>query len=120
MLERLVGHDRAEIGTANADVDDTVDGLPGVSQPLAVSHPLRKDSHLVKNRVHLRHDIDAVDHNLLAPRRPQGDMKNCAAFRDVDLPAFKHGFDALTEVALTGEIHEQPYRLIGDTVLRVV
>ena len=44
-------------------------------------------------------------------------MKNCPVLRDVDLPALEHGLYALTDAALIGEIYEELYRLIGDTVL---
>jgi hypothetical protein len=47
-------------------------------------------------------------------------MKNGPILCDVDLPSLEHGLYALTEVALIGKVYEELYRLIGDTVLRVV
>ena len=37
VLERLVGHHRAEVGAADADVDDVADALAGVALPLAAA-----------------------------------------------------------------------------------
>ena len=34
VAQRLVGHDRAEVGAADADVDDVADALAGVAGPL--------------------------------------------------------------------------------------
>ena len=81
---------------------------------------LRENGHPVKYCVHLGHDIDAVDENLFALRRAQGEVKNGPILRDVDLPALEHGLDVLTQSALLGELHEKTDRLVGDAVLRVV
>ena len=42
VLQRLVGHDRAEVGAADADVDDVADALAGVSLPLAAADACRR------------------------------------------------------------------------------
>ena len=45
--QRLVGHARAEVGAADADVDDVADALAGVTGPRARSHPVGEVGHLV-------------------------------------------------------------------------
>ncbi len=42
VAQRLVGHHRAEVGAADADVDDVADRLAGVAAPLARSGPARR------------------------------------------------------------------------------
>src|SRR6266508_87961 len=39
-FQGLVGHHRAEVGSADADVDVVADGLAGVPLPLAAAHPV--------------------------------------------------------------------------------
>ena len=61
VAQRLVGHHRAEVGAADADVDDVADRLAGVARPLARAHPLGEGGHPVEHLVHLLDDVDAVD-----------------------------------------------------------
>ncbi len=37
MLERLISHDRTEIGAADADIDNVADALAGMAPPVAAS-----------------------------------------------------------------------------------
>ena len=37
MLERLISHDRTEIGAAYADIDDVADALAGMAPPVAAA-----------------------------------------------------------------------------------
>ena len=53
-LQRLVDHHRAEVGTADADVDDGLDPLAGDPGPLAAAHLVGEGVHLVQHLVHLR------------------------------------------------------------------
>ena len=78
MAQRLVGHHRTEVGAADADVDDIADALAGVSLPFAAADPSRERRHAIEHRVHLRHDIVAVDDDPLGLRRAQA---RCAARR---------------------------------------
>ena len=63
VLERLVGHDGAEVGAADADVDDVADALAGVALPVAAANPVGKGGHLVEDGVDRRHDVFAVHHD---------------------------------------------------------
>ena len=76
--------------------------------------------HAVEHRVHLGHDVHAVHHDPLARRRPQGDVKHGPLLGHVDLLAAEHGLDASGEAALVGQPQQQPERLVGDAMLRVV
>ncbi len=95
VLERFVGHDRAEIGAANADIDHIANGLAGMALPGTRAHAIGKSRHLVQNGMDLGYHILAVVENGSAARRAQGDMKHCALLGDVDLVAAEHGVDVL-------------------------
>src|SRR5262245_50686632 len=97
MPERFVCHDGTEVGTANSDVADAADALPGMALPSATPHPVAKFGHAPKNGVDLRHDVLPVDNDRCAGRSAQRGMKNCAVLRDVDLAAGKHGVDAFPQ-----------------------
>ena len=44
VAQRLVGHHRAEVGAADADVDDVADALAGVAGPVAAAHRARQNA----------------------------------------------------------------------------
>ena len=120
MLQRLVGHDGAEIGAADADVDDVADPLAGVALPVAAAHAVGEGGHLVEHGMDLRHDVLAVDEDRGVARRAQRHVQHGALLGDVDLLAAEHGVDALAQARLFGELEQQLQRLVGDAVLRVV
>ncbi len=120
VTQRLVGHHRAEVGAADADVDDVADALAGMAQPVPASDLLRECGHALQNRVHFRHDVDAVDDDLFAFGLAQSSVQNGALLGRVDLLAAEHGLDARTQAALLGKAQEQAQRLAVDAILRVV
>ena len=70
MPQRLVGHHRAEIGAADADVDDVADGPPGVPAPAAAAHLVAEGRHAVEHGVHLGNGVHSVDQHPLVLRSP--------------------------------------------------
>lgn len=68
----------------------------------------------------LRHYVPAIHHDRLVLRCSQRDVQNGAFLREIDLLTVKHGIDPLAQAALSREFEQQPDRLIGDAVLRVV
>ena len=120
MTQGFVRHHRTEIGAADADVDDVANGPTRVAAPVAAADLFREGRHAVEDRVHLGHDVDAVDQNPLVCRRPQGDVEHRALLGHVDLGAAEHGVDALGEAAFVGQPQQQSDRLVGHPVLRVV
>jgi hypothetical protein len=85
--------------------------------PGAGAHARRKISHSVEHRVHLRHDVLAVDLDDRVARRPQRRVQDRAVLGDVDLVAAEHRRPLLREMARLGEADQQGQRLRGDTVL---
>ena len=69
----------------------------------------------------LGHDILAVDDDRRASRRAQRHVQHGAVLGEVDLVAAEHGVDALRAGPhSSAELEQQPQRLVGDAVLRVV
>jgi hypothetical protein len=99
VLECFMGHDRPEIGTANADVHDVANALAGVAFPRAGPHAVRELGHLVEHGMNLRNH---VLYNGSVFRRTKGHVQDRAFFRDVDLLSEKHEC------------------FVGDAVLRVI
>ena len=56
-FQRLGDHERAQIGTTNANVDYVGDGKICVAKPLATSHQTYKRLHAFEYRVHVIHHI---------------------------------------------------------------
>ena len=119
-FQRFIGHDRPEIGTADADVDHVADLPAGVSDPCSGAETPGKIRHFVQNLVHTRHHVLAVDHDFLPARGAQRNVEHSAIFRGVDLLPAEHRVDAAPQSALRGEGNEQFERAAGHPVLRIV
>ena len=120
ILERLIGHHRAEVGAADADVDDVADRLAGVPLPRAGADAVGEVGHLVEHGVYVGHDVLAVHDDGRAARRTQRHVQHGTVLGDVDLLAAEHRVDPLAQPAFLGELQQQLQRLVGDAILRVV
>ena len=120
VLERLIGHYRAEVGAADTDIHHVADALPGVALPLAAANALGKIGHLVQHGMNLRHDVLAIDEDHRSPRRAQRYVQHRAILRDIHLLAAKHCVDPPAQPGLLGELDQQPERLVVDAVFGVV
>jgi hypothetical protein len=74
----------AEERATDADVDHVGDRLFGVAAPQAVVDAADQFGDLVQHLVHFRHDVHAVDAELVADRAAQGGVQHRAAFGGVD------------------------------------
>ena len=61
VLECLIRHDWAEVGAADADIDDIADALSGMTLPLRAADALGKIGHLFQHGMNLWHDVLAID-----------------------------------------------------------
>ena len=120
VLEGLVGHDGAEVGAADADVDDVPDGLAGVAEPGAGADLVGEGGHLVEDGVDFGDDVFAVDFDGFGFGGAEGDVEDGAVFGGVDLLAGEHGFGVLLEAGFFGELEEEGEGFVGDAVLGVV
>ncbi|KAI3477404.1 hypothetical protein L1887_60923 [Cichorium endivia] len=114
-LERLGDHDGAEVGATDADVDDALDGLAGVTLVGAGADGLGELLHV------LELGLDLVDAGLVdlevAGDVAEGDVEDGAALGGVDVLAGEHGVDLLLDLRLLGEGEELVEHLIIDEVL---
>src|SRR5262249_5408613 len=76
--------------------------------------------HPVEDRVDLRDHVLSVDGDHRVPGSAEGDMEDGPLLGDVDLLAPEHGVDAVPEAGVLGQLYQEPQRLVGDAVLRVV
>ena len=72
LRQRLGRHHDAEIGAADADVDDVGEGLAGRAVNASAVHAFDEVAHLLEARAHFRHHVLAVDAG-------SGDRSDCAA-----------------------------------------
>ncbi|MDH6433436.1 hypothetical protein M2158_001913 [Streptomyces sp. SAI-144] len=118
--QHLVGHRGAQVGAADADVDDVLDAAAGVAGPLAGADPVREVAHLVEHGVHARYDVLPVDLDHGVPRGAQRGVQHGPVLGRVDLLAAEHGVPQAEDVGRGGEFAQQPQCLVGDEVLGVV
>ena len=118
-LERLVDHDRAEVGAADADGHHVLDPLAGDALPLAGADLLGEGVHAVEHVAHVDDAVlVAVEHGAaLGVGAAQRGVEHGAVLRGVDVRAGVHGVAALLDVELAGELDEQLHGLVGDEVL---
>ena len=101
--QRLVGHDRPEVGAADADVDDVADRPAGGARPARRSAPRRRTRPSGRAPRAPRDDVDAVDDDAASARRTQRGVQHGAVLGDVDLLAGEHRVDPLRQPGLLGE-----------------
>ena len=117
--QALVHHDRAEVGAADADGDDVLDGLAGDALPLARADAVGEGIHLVQDLVDVSHDILAVDDERasLSGRTAQRGVQDGAILGGVDVVATIHGGTTLLKTHGAAEVSKQLDGLVGDEVL---
>ena len=120
VLQRLVGHHRPEVGAADADIDDVADALSGVPRPRAAADPIREFGHPVEHRVDLVHHVLPVENDRGPSRCAQGHVQHRPPLGDVDPVSPEHRVDPPSQARFLRQAQEQPERLVGDAILRVV
>ena len=118
-LERLVHHDRAQVGAADADVDDGLDLLAGHAGPLAGADLVGEGVDAAEHLTHVLDGVLAVDDvlALVLDRAAQRGVQHGAVLGVVDVHAGVHGLGALVELDGLGEVGEQLEGLRLDEVL---
>ena len=121
VLERLVGHHRAEVAAADADVDDVADRLAGVPGPLPRADPVGERAHPAEHLVHVRHHVGAVGGR--SPRPAGARSATCSTARSsVMLMCSPPNMSARRSArsGLLRELDQQADRLGGHPLLGVV
>jgi hypothetical protein len=118
-LERLVDHDRAEVGAADADVDDGLDALAGDAGPPAGADVVGEGVDAVERLAHVLHAVlVAVEYGAgVGGGLAQRGVEHGAVLGGVDVRAAHHEVAVALHVALARELHEQADRLVVDEVL---
>ncbi len=120
VAQRAVGHGRAEVGSADADVDHVADPLAGGPGPGARAHSRGQVVHPVQDLVDIGHHVVPIHLDHGVARGPQGDVQHRAALGDVDAVAAEH---RLGTAGHAGPLRHRGQQLQGvavDTVLGVV
>ena len=118
--ERPVRHQRAEVGSADADVHDGANALAGVPGPFTAADAVGEATHVGQNPVHVGDDVLSVDHERRIGRCAQRRVKDRTILGRIDVIAPEHRLDLCRKTRLLGERNEQIQRLGGDEVLRGV
>ncbi len=116
----LADHRRAEIGTADSDVDHIGNGLAGEPGPLASSHGLRKPPHLLENVVDLRHHVEAIDHDRCVAPVAQRHVEHGTVLGPVDPLTGEHRRSSFPHTTRPRQIAQQADGLVGNAVFRIV
>ena len=119
-LEGLVGHGGAEVGAADADVDDVADGLAGGAAPLAGADAGGEVGHAVEDGVDVGVDVLPVDDEAGGLGGAEGGVEDGAVLGLVDMLAGEHPLDLGLEVGFLGELEEELEGGFVDEVLGVV
>ena len=120
MLQRFIRHDWAEIGPADADIDDVADAFAGLAFPAPCADAVGKIGHSVENGVHIGDYVTAVVEDSAAAGRAQRDMEDGAVLRDIDLVAAEHGVDLIAQCRLASEPQQERQRLVSNPVFGIV
>ena len=121
VAERVVGHVRAEVGAADADVDDVADALAGVAGPLPAAHPLGEVGHLARARRAPAGTTFSPSTSITAPSGARS--ATCSTARSsVTLIFSPRNIASMRsrEAGPSRQLEQQAQRLVGDAVLRVV
>ena len=105
--QRAAHHLRAQVGAADADVDDVGDRLAGMAEPFAVAHGVGEGLDAGQHGMHVVTDILAIDVQCAAARRAQGGVQHGAVFGHIDFFAGEHGIALRFDAALARQMRTQ-------------
>ena len=119
-LERLVRHDGTQVGAADANVDDRLDGLAGDADPLAGADAAGEGVDLLQDLVHVGNRVLAVHGQGVGRGAAQRGMQDGAVLGDVDVLARKHAVAQVRHARLLGEREQVVQQRGAHEVLRQV
>ena len=111
--ERLRRHRRAEVGTADADVDDVGVALVGTD-------PLGERRHRVEHGVDVGDDVLPVDHQPGIGRQTQRRVEHGAILGDVDVIPGEHRIAPLDDAGGVRPTDQRTEQFVVDRLLREV
>ncbi len=102
--QRVGRHARAQVGAADADVDDVGEGVVGVAARGAGAHLFGEAAHAVELALHL--GVDLVAPGAAGFAAAQRHVQHGAVFGGVDGVAAEHGLAPIGQAALRGEFEQ--------------
>lgn len=118
-LERFGDHDRTQVTTTDANVDDGVDALAGVPLPFTRANGVGKLLHVVKDALDFIGTC-LLDVELVIKDVAQSDVQDGTVFGGVDVFTGKHLATELFNTSLTSEVKKCLEDLIGDQIFREI
>ena len=119
-LERGTHHQRTQIRSADADVDNVGDDLVGIAQPTAAADFVCKFAHTLQDMVDLRHHILAIHDDGGIGAVAKGDVEDGAVFRRIDFFAVEHLPHPLRHACFTRQLEQKRHGFVVDTVFRII
>lgn len=113
-------HNRAEIGTANTNIDDVGNLFPGRTFQGAGTDRIGKLAHGCQNAVHIRHHVLVINENGRVGTIAQGGMQHGAVFGEVDGLAGEHLLALGLDTAFARELFEKRDDLFVDGTFGVI
>ena len=120
MCQGFGDHDRTQIRSTNADVNDVGKGLSTAACNGPVNHALAKAFDLIDNRMNTRDDIFTIHTNVLIPRGTKGSVQHRSPFRSVDQRPTKVMTHRFVELAFFCELSQQGKGLLRQVVFRKI
>ena len=118
--QRLSYHFGAQVRAANANVDNIGHGLAAVAGPRAGADSFAKATHFGQHRIHLWHDVLAIDQNGAVAAIAQRNMQHGAILSRIDLVAFKHGGDFLLHLLGPRQLQQKVHCLLRNAILGII
>ena len=122
-LQCVAHHQRAEIGTADADIHHIGDRLAGIAAPCSIAHAVGKQTHLLQRITDAGQHIQPV-HPQRRMRRigrgAQRGMQHRTAFRKIDLFTAEHLVAPILHSGLARQREQQGHGLLRNQVLGIV
>ena len=119
-LEGLIRHDGAQVGAADADIDDGLDGLARDADPLAGADAAGEGVDLLEDLVHVGDGVLAVDRQGVGRGAAQRGVQDGAVLGDVDVLARVHAVAQLQDAGLLSKGEEVAHQRGAHEVLRQV
>lgn len=105
-FERGTHRQRAQIRSADADVDNVGNDLVGIAQPASAADFVCKFAHTLQNAVDFGHHIFTVNHNRRIGAVAKGDMQDGAVFGGIDFFAVEHLPHPLRHACFTRQLEQ--------------
>ena len=120
VAQRLMGHGRPEVRTADPDVDHRSDPSSGRPGPLTRSDPVGHRSHPVEYLVDVGHHVAPVHHELAVAGHPERNVEDRTVLRRIDPLTREHRVPSFRNAGPGGHCHQGIEGAGVDPVLGVV